>query len=104
MTMMLVHFGAVLSTFADIPFSDAVSLIMNSAMEDNAAGLYTVKGDIAYKLSAENVAGKNTYIKMEVLPAKSLKAEQIKTTIPAGTTASSETTASSSESTASSET
>ncbi|MBR6487825.1 MAG: hypothetical protein IKT20_02840, partial [Clostridiales bacterium] len=45
----------------------------------------------AFKLSADNIGGKQTYIKMEVLPAKAVKAEKIKTTLPAGTTAASET-------------
>ena len=90
-SMMMVHFGAVLAAFTDIPFNDALGVLMNSAMEENKAGLYTVKGDIAFKLSADNIGGKQTYIKMEVLPAKAVKAEKIKTTLPAGTTAASET-------------
>ena len=90
-SMMMVHFGAVLAAFTDIPFNDALGILMNSAMEENKAGLYTVKGDIAFKLSADNIGGKQTYIKMEVLPAKAVKAEKIKTTLPAGTTAASET-------------
>ena len=81
MTMMMVHFGALLGNFfPDMTFNDAVSLIMNSAMEANKEGLYTVKGDIAYKLAADNVGGK-LYIKIEVLPAKALKPSQIKTVI-----------------------
>ena len=81
MTMMMVHFGALLGNFfPDMSFNEAVSLIMNSAMEANKEGLYTVKGDIAYKLAADNVGGK-LYIKIEVLPAKALKPSQIKTVI-----------------------
>lgn len=92
-SMMMVHFGAVFAAFTDLPFNDALGLIMNSAMEDNKAGLYTVKGDIAFKLSYDNIGGKQTYIKMEVLPAKAVKADRIKTTIPDGTTVPSETAA-----------
>ena len=81
MTMMMVHFGALLGNFfPDMTFNEAVSLIMNSAMEANKEGLYTVKGDIAFKLAADNVGGK-LYIKIEVLPAKALKPSQIKTVI-----------------------
>ena len=81
MTMMMVHFGALLGNFfPDMSFNDAVSLIMNSARDANQEGLYTVKGDIAFKLAADNVGGK-LYIKIEVLPAKALKPSQIKTVI-----------------------
>ena len=81
MTMMMVHFGALLGNFfPGMSFNDAVSLIMNSAMEANKEGLYTVKDDIAFKLAADNVGGK-LYIKIEVLPAKALKPSQIKTVI-----------------------
>lgn len=81
MTMMMVHFGALLGNFfPDMTFNDAVSLIMNSARDANQEGLYTVKGDIAFKLAADNVGGK-LYIKIEVLPAKALKPSQIKTVI-----------------------
>lgn len=92
-TMMMVHFGAVFAAFTDLPFTDALGVIMNSAMEENKAGLYTIKGDIAFKLSADNIGGKQTYIKMEVLPAKAVKADKVKKTLPAGTTAASETAA-----------
>ena len=81
MTMMMVHFGALLGNFfPEMSFNDAVSLIMNSARDANQEGLYTVKGDIAFKLAADNVGGK-LYIKIEVLPAKALKPSQIKTVI-----------------------
>ena len=91
MTMMMVHFGALPGNFfPDMTFNDAVSLIMNSAMEANKEGLYTVKDDIAYRLSADNVGGK-LYIKIEVLPAKALKPSQIKTVIT-GTSEASEAT------------
>lgn len=108
-SMMLVHFGAVMSTFTDMPFNDAARMLMSTAMEENKSGLYTVRGDIAFKLSYDNVGGQQTYIKMEVLPAKAVSADRIKTTIPveaapsesaapAATSAASETTAASSAS------
>ncbi len=97
MSMMMVHFGALLGNFfPGMTFADAVSLIMNSAMVANTDGLYTVKGDIAYRLCADNVGGK-TYIKIEVLPAKALKPSQILATQPEAPAAS-ETTAASSAS------
>lgn len=108
-SMMLVHFGAVMSTFTDMPFNDAARMLMSTAMEENKSGLYTVRGDIAYKLSYDNVGGQQTYIKLEVLPAKAVSADRIKSTIPveaapsesaapSATAASSETTAASSAS------
>ncbi len=106
-SMMLVHFGAVMSTFTDMPFNDAARMLMSAAMEENKSGLYTVRGDIAFKLSYDNVGGQQTYIKLEVLPAKAVSADRIKTTIPveaapsesaapSATSAASETTAASS--------
>ena len=93
MTMMMVHFGAILGNFMpDLTFNEVVSLIMASANEANTEGLFYVRGDIAYKLALENIGGK-LYIKLEIVPAKSLKSEQIKRTIPVETTAASETTA-----------
>ena len=93
MTMMMVHFGAILGNFMpDLTFNEVVSLIMASANEANTEGLFYVRGDIAYKLALENIGGK-LYLKLEVVPAKSLKPDRIKTTIPAQTTAASETTA-----------
>ena len=93
MTMMMVHFGAILGNFMpDLTFNEVVSLIMASANEANTEGLFYVRGDIAFKLAMENIGGQ-LYIKLEVVPAKSLKPEKIKTTIPASTTAASETTA-----------
>lgn len=92
-SMMMVHFGAVMAAFTDLPFNDATNMIMKTAMEENKAGLYTVRGDIAFKLSYDNVGGQQTYIKLEVLPAKAVKADRIKSTIPVETTAPSETTA-----------
>ncbi len=108
-SMMLVHFGAVMSTFTDMPFNDAARMLMSTAMEENKSGLYTVRGDIAFKLSYDNVGGQQTYIKLEVLPAKAVSADRIKTTIPveaapsesaasSATSAASETTAASSAS------
>ncbi len=108
-SMMLVHFGAVMSTFTDMPFNDAARMLMSAAMEENKSGLYTVRGDIAFKLSYDNVGGQQTYIKLEVLPAKAVSADRIKTTIPveaapsesaasSATSAASETTAASSAS------
>ena len=93
MTMMMVHFGAILGNFMpDLTFNEVVSLIMASANEANTEGLFYVRGDIAFKLAMENIGGQ-LYIKLEIVPAKSLKPEKIKTTIPASTTAASETTA-----------
>lgn len=93
MTMMMVHFGAILGNFMpDLTFTNCVSLLMSSANEANLEGLFYVRGDIAYKLAMENIGGK-LYIKLEIVPAKSLKPEKIKATIPVGTTAASETTA-----------
>lgn len=108
-SMMLVHFGAVMSTFTDMPFNDAARMLMSTAMEENKSGLYTVRGDIAFKLSYDNVGGQQTYIKLEMLPAKAVSADRIKTTIPveaapsesaapSATSAASETTAASSAS------
>ncbi|MBO4449266.1 MAG: hypothetical protein J5777_01645 [Clostridiales bacterium] len=99
MTMMMVHFGAILSNFTDdLTFNQAVSLIMSASTTANTEGLYYVRGDIGYKLALENIGGK-LYLKMEIVPAKSLKAEQIKETI-AQTTAASETVAASETTTA----
>lgn len=93
MTMMMVHFGAILGNFMpDLTFNEVVSLIMASANEANTEGLFYVRGDIAFKLAMENIGGQ-LYIKLEIVPAKSLKPEKIKSTIPASTTAASETTA-----------
>ena len=93
MTMMMVHFGAILGNFMpDLTFNEVVSLIMASANEANTEGLFYVRGDIAFKLAMENIGGQ-LYIKLEVVPAKSLKPEKIKSTIPVSTTAASETTA-----------
>ena len=93
MTMMMVHFGAILGNFMpDLTFNEVVSLIMASANEANTEGLFYVRGDIAFKLALENIGGQ-LYIKLEVVPAKSLKPEKIKTTIPVTATAASETTA-----------
>ena len=95
MTMMMVHFGAILGNFMpDLTFNEVVSLIMASANEANTEGLFYVRGDIAFKLAMENIGGQ-LYIKLEIVPAKSLKPEKIKTTIPASTTAASETAATS---------
>ncbi|MBO4680687.1 MAG: hypothetical protein J5623_02160 [Clostridiales bacterium] len=93
MTMMMVHFGAILGNFMpDLTFTNCVSLLMSSSNEANLEGLFYVRGDIAFKLAMENIGGK-LYIKLEIVPAKSLKAEQIKSTFPVETTAASETTA-----------
>lgn len=79
MSMLMVHFGALLTNFfPDMNLRDGVMLVMGSSMESNTEGLYTVKDDIAYRLSAENIGGKKTYIKLDIVPAKSLKPEQIK--------------------------
>ena len=94
--MMLVHFGAVLATFTEQPFNDAVTMLMNTATEENKSGMYTIRGDIAFKISYENVGGQQTYLKLEVVPAKSVKADRIKATIPVETTAPSEASAASS--------
>ena len=91
MTMMMVHFGAILGNFMpDLTFTNCVSLLMSSSNEANLEGLFYVRGDIAFKLAMENIGGK-LYIKLEIVPAKSLKAEQIKRTIPVETAAVSET-------------
>lgn len=101
LSMMMVHFGAVLCTFADVPFTSAVSILMDTAAVSNKEGLYTARGDIAFKLSVENIAGQQAYMKLEVLPLKALKPEQIKTTLPLETAApSAETTASAADTTA----
>ena len=93
MTMMMVHFGAILGNFMpDLTFTNVVSLLMSSANEANVEGLFYVRGDIGYKLALENIGGK-LYIKLEIVPAKSLKAEQIKHTISVEPTSASETTA-----------
>ena len=94
-SMMLTHFGAVMAAFTDTPFSDAATMLMKTAMEENKTGLYTIRGDIAFKLSYDNISGQQTYIKLEVLPAKAVAADRIKNTIPVETTAPSETAASS---------
>ena len=81
-SMMMVHFGAILSNFSDdLTFNQAVSLIMVASTTANSEGKYYVRGDIAYRLSLENIGGK-LYLKMDIVPAKSVKAEQIKETIP----------------------
>ena len=103
-SMMMVHFGAVMAAFTDLPFNDATQMLMKTAMEENKTGLYTIRGDIAYKLSYDNISGQQTYIKLEVLPAKAVKADRIKSTIPVETTApaaSSETTVASESTSAS---
>jgi len=102
MTMMMVHFGAILGNFMpDLTFTNCVSLLMSSSNEANLEGLFYVRGDIAFKLAMENIGGK-LYIKLEIVPAKSLKAEQIKRTIPVETAAASETAAVSETTTATS--
>lgn len=101
LSMMMVHFGAVLCTFADVPFTSAVSILMDTAAVSNKEGLYTARGDIAFKLSVENIAGQQAYMKLEIVPLKALKPEKIKTTLPVETAApAGETTASAAETTA----
>ena len=87
LSMMMVHFGAVLCTFAEVPFTDAVSILMDTAAVSNKEGLSTARGNIAFKLSVENIAGQQAYMKLEIVPVKALKPEQIKTTLPVGAAA-----------------
>lgn len=95
LSMMMVHFGAVLGNyFPGMTFNEAVSLIMNYPFGSDSSASYVVKGDIAYRIIADNVGGKQTYIKLEILPAKAVKPEQIMASAPSETTAAaSETTA-----------
>lgn len=93
MSMMMVHFGAVLANFfPGMTFNEAVTLIMGFPFESGSAARYVVRGDVAYRIYAENIGGKKTYIKLEVVPAKSLKPEQIMPSAPAESTAAPEAT------------
>lgn len=94
-SMMMVHFGAVLCNFfPGMKYVDAISLVMNCTMSANTQSRYTVKDDVAYRITAENIGGKQTYIKLEIIPAKGLKPEQIDKVVTSETTAAvSETTA-----------
>jgi hypothetical protein len=93
MNMMMIHFGAILQNFIGdgITINEAIFLILRT-QSDN---LYSVRGDIAYRVSMDNIGGKQAYIKLEVIPAKALKPEQIEQTDattataaqPSGTTA-----------------
>ena len=78
MSMMMIHFGAVLQNFFDdVSFNDAVMMVLGSSMGTNADGVYTVKDGIAYRLTADNVGGK-LYMKLEILPEKALNESQKK--------------------------
>lgn len=99
LSMMMVHFGAVLCNFfPGMKYADAISLVMNSTMSSNTEARYTVKDGVAYRIAAENIGGQQTYIKLEIIPAKGLKSEQIDKVINSEAAAS-ETTAAPVEST-----
>ena len=88
-SMMMVHFGAVLGNFfPGMKYAEAISLVMNSTMSANTEARYTVKDDVAFRITAENIGGKQTYIKLEIIPAKGLKADQIDKVITSETAAS----------------
>lgn len=90
MSKMLTHFGAVLQNFFDdVTINEAIMMVLAT----NSENLYTVRNGIAYKVSLDNVGGKQTYIKLEVLPAKALKSDQILPSEKTAASAASETTA-----------
>ena len=88
LSMMMVHFGAVLANFfPGMTFNEAVSRIMEFPFESNSSARYVVQGDIAQRICAENIGGQQTYIKLEVVPAKAVKPDQIIPSETAATTA-----------------
>lgn len=93
MSMMMIHFGAILQNFFDdVTMNEAIMMVLRTKSDD----LYTERNGIAYRVSLDNVGGKQAYIKLEVLPAKALKPEQIEPAEATATAANSETTVASS--------
>ena len=89
MSMMMIHFGAILQNFfGDITMNEAIMKVLRTKSDD----LYTVRNGIAYRVSLDNIGGKQAYIKLEVLPAKALKPEQIEPAEATAATTNSETT------------